>query len=101
MTLSAPLPLKFGPHPNLRKSGIVTAEGSTRFHEIVTIGQSVSRLVSIEDVYNLLNPINLVVFSKFQRRCLMPKLSQYASYMALAAALFVGFAVTVHVGMQF
>jgi hypothetical protein len=31
----------------------------------------------------------------------MPKLSQYASYMALAAALFVGFAVTVLVGFQF
>ena len=31
----------------------------------------------------------------------MPKLSQYASYMALIAALFVGFAVTMHVGMSF
>ena len=31
----------------------------------------------------------------------MPKLSQYASYMALAAALFVGFALTVQVGMHF
>jgi hypothetical protein len=31
----------------------------------------------------------------------MPKLSQYLSYVALAAALFVGFAVTLHVGMNF
>jgi hypothetical protein len=31
----------------------------------------------------------------------MPKLSQYASYTALAAALFIGFAVTVLAGMQF
>lgn len=29
----------------------------------------------------------------------MPKLSQYISYTALAAALFFGFAVTMHVGM--
>ncbi len=31
----------------------------------------------------------------------MPKLSHYFSYAALAAALFVGFAVTVLVGFQF
>lgn len=31
----------------------------------------------------------------------MPKLSQYMSYAALAAALFIGFAVTMHVGMNF
>ena len=49
----------------------------------------------------MLNPTDLVVFDQFQRRCPMPKLSQYASYMALIAALFVGFAVTMHVGMSF
>ena len=31
----------------------------------------------------------------------MLKISRYASYMALAAALFLGFAVTVHTGMAF
>jgi hypothetical protein len=31
----------------------------------------------------------------------MPKLTQYASYMALAAALFIGFAVTAMVGFNF
>jgi hypothetical protein len=53
------------------------------------------------EVYDLLKSIDLVVFDQFQRRCPMPKLSQYASYMALAAALFVGFALTVQVGMHF
>jgi hypothetical protein len=31
----------------------------------------------------------------------MPKLSQYVSYAALAAALILGFAVTAHAGMFF
>lgn len=31
----------------------------------------------------------------------MPKLTQYVSYMALAAALFIGFAVTVLAGFGF
>ena len=52
-------------------------------------------------VYDLLNSIDLVVFASDQSRCVMPKLSQYMSYAALAAALFLGFAVTVLVGLHF
>lgn len=75
---------------------------SSLFHENVTIGQSVSCPAAAAIVYDLLNPTDVVVYGQVQTQVHpMPKLSQYASYTALAAALFIGFAVTVLAGMQF
>ena len=93
MTLSAP--------PQRQACPVRLKSRSSLFHNIVTIGQSVPSRPGGGEVYDLLNSINLVVFGQVEPRCLMPKLSHYMSYAALAAALFVGFAVTVLVGFHF
>lgn len=53
------------------------------------------------EIYNLLKSILLVVFKGVEPGSSMAKLSQYVSYAALAAALSVGFAVTMVVGFHF
>ncbi len=73
-----------------------------QFHEMVTIGQSVSGRTGRRVVYTLLNSIDVVVFRPVPMQVhFMPKLSQYVSYAALAAALIFGFAVTAHAGAFF
>lgn len=53
-------------------------------------------------VYLLLNSINLVVFQQMQPPgAPMPKVFQFASYAALAAALILSFMVTTHAGTFF
>src|SRR5690606_38253553 len=76
---------------------------SSLFHNIVTIRQSVSRRGLTGRGLRLVKLYcsGSLCLGSTQPECSMTKLSQYASYMALAAALFIGFAVTVQVGLQF
>ena len=99
MTLSAPLELQQRCRPGAGKPPLFLAVRD--FMRTSQLGKAFLMPARNQEVYDLLKSIDLVVFDQFQRRCPMPKLSQYASYMALAAALFVGFAVTMHVGMNF
>ncbi len=102
MTLSPPLASHIPSLGKGGKGGNRAWRGAARdFMKSSQLGKAFPSLLRNEEVYDLLNPTDLVVFDQFQRRCPMPKLSQYASYMALIAALFVGFAVTMHVGMSF
>lgn len=68
--------------------------GAAYFMKSTQSGKAFPAAAVHRDVYSLLISINMVVFSGPNAGASMPKLSQYFSYTALAAALFLGFAVT-------